>query len=93
MLLLLKNSSKKYGPATQIDSRNKRVIPRVVIASLIMGSLLLITNHLLSTTFFDVRNKYVVLLIMMFAGGFSYILIGQLIGAFSIKEIKSYFKK
>jgi|TARA_B100000767_G_scaffold243392_1_gene241014 putative peptidoglycan lipid II flippase len=93
MLLLLKNSSKKYGPATQIDSRNKRVIPRVVIASLIMGSLLLITNHLLSMTFFDVRNKYVVLLIMMFAGGFSYILIGQLIGAFSIKEIKSYFKK
>jgi putative peptidoglycan lipid II flippase len=93
MLLLLKNSSKKYGPATQIDSRNKRVIPRIVIASLIMGSLLLITNLLLSTTFFDVRNKYVVLLIMMFAGGFSYILIGQLIGAFSIKEIKSYFKK
>ena len=93
MLLLLKNSSKKYGPATQIDSRNKRVIPRVVIASLIMGSLLLITNHLLSMTFFDVRNKYVVLLIMMFAGGFSYILIGQLIGAFSVKEIKSYFKK
>ena len=93
MLLLLKNSSKKYGSATQIDSRNKRVIPRIVIASLIMGSLLLITNLLLSTTFFDVRNKYVVLLIMMFAGGFSYILIGQLIGAFSVKEIKSYFKK
>lgn len=93
MLLLLKNSSKNYGPATQIDSRNKRVIPRVVIASLIMGGLLLITNHLLSTTFFDVRNKYVVLLIMMFVGGFSYILIGQLIGAFSFKEIKSYFKK
>ena len=42
---LLKNSSKNYGPATQIDSRNKRVIPRVVIASLIMGGLLLITNH------------------------------------------------
>jgi putative peptidoglycan lipid II flippase len=93
MLLLLKNSSKKYGPATQIDRRNKVVIPRIVIASLIMGISLLMTNYLLNTAFFDVRNKYVILSIMMFIGGFSYILIGQLIGAFSIKEVKGYFKK
>jgi len=93
MLLLLKNSSKKYGPATQIDRRNKGVIPRIVIASLIMGISLLMTNYLLNTAFFDVRNKYVILSIMMFIGGFSYILIGQLIGAFSIKEVKGYFKK
>jgi putative peptidoglycan lipid II flippase len=93
MLLLLKNSSKKYGPATQIDRRNKGVIPRIVIASLIMGISLLITNYLLNTTFIDVRNKYVILSIMMFIGGFSYTLIGQLIGAFSIKEVKGYFKK
>ena len=93
MLLLLKNSSKKYGPATQIDRRNKGVIPRIVIASLIMGISLLMTNYLLNTAFIDVRNKYVILSIMMFIGGFSYILIGQLIGAFSIKEVKGYFKK
>ena len=93
MLLLLKSSSKKYGPATQIDRRNKKVIPKLVIASLIMGTSLLITNYLLNTTFIDVRNKYVILSIMMFIGGFSYTLIGQLIGAFSIKEVKGYFKK
>jgi len=93
MLLLLKNSSKRYGPATQLDLRNKRVIPRIVIASLIMGSSLLITNYLLSMAFFDVKNRYVILLIMMFVGGFSYISAGQLIGAFSIKEVKGYFKK
>jgi putative peptidoglycan lipid II flippase len=93
MLLLLKNSSKRYGSATQIDLRNKRVIPRIVIASLIMGSSLLITSYLLSMAFFDVRNKYVILAIMMFVGGFSYISAGQLIGAFSIKEVKGYFKK
>ena len=93
MLLLLKNSSKRYGSATQIDLRNKRVIPRIVIASLIMGSSLLITSYLLSMAFFDVRNKYVILAIMMFVGGFSYILACQLIGAFSIKEFKGYFKK
>jgi len=93
MLLLLKNSSKRYGSATQLDLRNKRVIPRIVIASLIMGSSLLITNYLLSMAFFDVKNRYVILSIMMFVGGFSYILAGQLIGAFSIKEVKGYFKK
>jgi len=93
MLLLLKNSSKKYGTFTQIDRRNKRVIPKIVIASLIMGISLLITNYLLNTTFIDVRNKYVILSIMMFIGGSSYILIAQLIGAFSIKEVKGYFKK
>ena len=93
MLILLKNSSKKYGSATEIDVRNKRVIPRIVIASLIMGSSLLITNYLLSMAFFDVKNRYVILSIMMFVGGFSYILAGQLIGAFSIKEVKGYFKK
>ena len=93
MLLLLKSSSKRYGPATQIDRRNKKVIPKLVIASLIMGTSLLITNYLLNTTFIDVRNKYVILSIMMFIGGFSYTLIGQLIGAFSIKEVKSYFKR
>ena len=93
MLLLLKSSSKKYGPATQIDRRNKKVIPKLVIASLIMGTSLLITNYLLNTTFIDVRNKYVILSIMMFIGGFSYTLIGQLIGAFSIKEVKGYFKR
>jgi hypothetical protein len=93
MLLLLKNSSKKFGISTQIDRRNKRVIPKIVIASLIMGISLLITNYLLNTTFIDVRNKYVILSIMIFIGGSSYILIAQLIGALSIKEVKGYFKK
>ena len=93
MLILLKSSSKKYGSATVIDLRNKRVIPKIIIASFLMAISLLLTNHLLNTIFFDAVNKYIVLLIMMFVGGYTYIVTGQLIGAFSFKEVKSYFKK
>jgi len=93
MLILLRNSSKKFGSATQIDQRNKRVIPRVIIASLIMASSLLMTNYLLNIIFFELVNRYVILLIMIFVGLFSYVLTGQLIGAFSLKEIRGYFNK
>lgn len=92
MVLMLRSSSKKYGLAVKIDKRNRRIIPRLILNSIIMGLLLFLINTLLDTLFSGMINKYMELLILLMAGVVSYLIFGRLLGAFSVKELKGYFK-
>ena len=92
MVLMLRGSSKKYGIAVKIDQRNRRILPRVVLNSIIMGLFLFFMDTLLDTFFISQINKYMGLLIHHLTGTISYLFFGSLLGAFSVKELKGYFK-
>ena len=81
------------GIAAQFDDRFKTRIWRIVVASLLMGGVLVVLNILLTPLLSTPTVRYGALTVLVAVGIASYFVIGQKIGAFRISEFKSAMRR
>lgn len=93
MVALLWLGSRDMGDAARIDDRLKRRTVRIVIASAVMGVVLLGTEQLLSDALYRQHLRFGALAALVLAGIVSYFATAQLIGATSFGEIRRTMKR
>ncbi len=89
MVLLLWRGSRGYGNAAALDSRFIDRAWRIAVASLIMGGVLAAVQATLQGWLADPTLRYAALLILVAAGMATYAIVGQVLRAFSIAELRS----
>jgi len=92
MAILLTYYAREYGDATKFDKKNYRSLPLIIMASLLMGVVIYLLDIFLSDALEQLNLKYLSLTIIIFGGVLSYAIIGQLLGAFNLRELKSSLK-
>jgi len=72
MLALLWAGSRKMGDAARVDARLMRAVPRIALASAVMGAVLLGLDVLLADAFAEPGVKYMALLALVLVGALVY---------------------
>ncbi|WP_424965078.1 murein biosynthesis integral membrane protein MurJ [Dinoroseobacter sp. S375] len=93
MVWLLWRGTRSLGEAAAIDARFAQRIWRIVLASLAMGALLWGAEMLLAEALRTPTLRYGALALLVGFGIVSYGVIGHLIGAFRISEIKGALRR
>jgi putative peptidoglycan lipid II flippase len=93
MFFLLKHYAKDFGDAAKFDVRFRRRVPRIIMASMLMGWALWGTFLLLQPVFEMRLWRHLAFFTMLGVGLASYIWFGQKIGAFKITDFKRAVKK
>ncbi len=93
MVVLLWLGSRDMGDAAQLDARLKHRAGRIVIASLVMGAVLLGTEALLGDWLYQRHIRFLALTLLVGAGIVSYFAVAQLIGATSLGEIRRSMRR
>ncbi|MDQ7071360.1 MAG: murein biosynthesis integral membrane protein MurJ [Rhodobacterales bacterium] len=93
MVLQLGFGARKYGDIARFDARFRRRIWRIIMASLMMGGVLWGMMALLNPFLGMAVWRYLALLILVGTGIGSYFIIGRIIGAFHIHEIKAAMRR
>lgn len=88
MVWLLWSGSRSMGDAVRFDARFKTRFWRIVLASILMGALLLGAVLLVGPALGMATIRYFALASVVFVGIASYFGIGHLIGAFRLSEFK-----
>ena len=88
MLLMLGRSSLKMGLSAQLDNRNRHVLPRIVLSSIIMGVMLFAMVHWAGDQFRLDTVRYLYLVIMVLAGILVYFASCMLLRTWSLDEIR-----
>ena len=89
MLAQLWIGSRRMGDEARLDDRLRNRLPRIVLASALMGAVLLGLAHLVSGALLDPVWRYGALAALIFAGIISYFGSGVLVGAFRLSDFKS----
>ncbi|WP_194096508.1 murein biosynthesis integral membrane protein MurJ [Marivivens aquimaris] len=92
-VLILWIMSRPMGEAAQFDARFKRRIWRIVLASFAMGAVLWFSYGSAAFFFGLPHVRYLALFILVMIGMVSYFIVGQLIGAFRIREFAGAFRR
>ncbi|MEP5758033.1 MAG: murein biosynthesis integral membrane protein MurJ [Litoreibacter sp.] len=93
MFFLLKFYARGYGDAARFDVRFRRRVPRIIMASMLMGWVVYGT-YLIMEPVFDLRLwRHLAFTVMLAAGAMSYIAFGQWLGAFRVKDFRKALKK
>lgn len=85
--------SRSMGEAASFDARFKSRLPRILIASAIMGAVLWATTLLLGPALGIGGWRYLALAVLCLAGIVAYFGSGALIGAFRLTEFKSLLRR
>ncbi|SMX39093.1 murein biosynthesis integral membrane protein MurJ [Octadecabacter ascidiaceicola] len=93
MVWLLWSGSRSMGDAAKFDARFKTRFWRIVLASILMGALLLGAVLAIGPYLGMGTIRYFALAIVVFIGIGSYFLIGHLIGAFRLSEFKAAMRR
>jgi putative peptidoglycan lipid II flippase len=93
MFFLLRHYAQGYGDAAKFDVRFRRRVPRIIMASMLMGWVLWGTYLLLQPVFEMRLWRHLAFFTMLSIGLVSYIWIGQKIGAFKVTDFKRAVKK
>ena len=93
MVWQLWRGSRSMGEAAQFDARFKKRFWRIVLASILMGALLLGAVLLVGPALGMETVRYVALGFVVFVGLFGYFLIGRTVGAFSLHDFKSALRR
>lgn len=88
MVGLLSVGTKPMGDVAKFDTRFRRRIWRVIVASILMGIVLWAGNVMLSLALGTAGVRYIALAVLIGMGVISYFGVGQLIGAFRLSEFK-----
>ncbi len=93
MAWLLWRYSRDFGEAASFDQRFRTRLPRITLASLLLGVvlyvLMLVLNPLLETEGW----RYAALAILLILGGVSYAVLGRVVGAFKPAELKAAMRR
>lgn len=93
MVAQLGFGARRFGAVTQLDSRFKRRIWRICLASVGMGFLLWLANLALSPLFVSGGWRYLALAILVVLGMLGYFGLGALIGAFRLSDFRSALRR
>jgi putative peptidoglycan lipid II flippase len=85
--------SRRMGAAAQTDARLRRRLPRLILASMLMGGCLWIGTILLGPALGMPGLRYLALAGLVAIGGVSYFGFGTLLGAFRLAEFKSILRR
>ncbi|MEO1797546.1 MAG: murein biosynthesis integral membrane protein MurJ, partial [Pseudomonadota bacterium] len=93
MTWLLWRGSRGMGAAAELDARFWERLPRIVAASLVMGAMLWGAAWLLGTWLTTDTVRYAALALLIALGMAAYAVVGQLIGAFSLSELRQQLRR
>ncbi len=93
MVFQLWYGARGMGQAAQLDAQLKRRIWRIVLASLAFGAVLYGLNMVLADMLVQSGRRYIALTILLLGGGAFYLGFGQVIGAFSLPELRAAVKR
>lgn len=93
MLVLLWNGTRKMGDAAKLDERLRRVLPRVIIASILMGIVIWGLAWGMSDWFEAGKIRYAALGILILAGVVSYGGLIFALGAMTRADLKRFLKR
>ena len=93
MVWLLARGGRQFGDVARFDSQFRDRIWRVCLASILMGVILWVTTLVLGPFLALPGIKFIALAVLIAAGMASYALIGQWIGAFSLREMRGAFRR
>ncbi|MEM8576414.1 MAG: murein biosynthesis integral membrane protein MurJ [Pseudomonadota bacterium] len=93
MLGLLWIGTRNMGQAARFDAQLRRRLPRLVLAALLMGGVLWLIMLLLGPVLGMPGLRYLGLAILVLTGMLSFGLLGQLIGAVSLPELRAAFRR
>ena len=93
MVWLLWRGSQTMGDAARFDTRFKSRLWRIMLASVLMGVLLLNTVLLVGPWLGMETIRYGALAFVVIIGIIGYFVIGRLIGAFRVSEFKSAMRR
>lgn len=93
MVWMLAKGSRKMGDVARFDERFRRRIWRVCLASAAMGGVLWASTLLLGPLLEMAGIRFLALGALIVLGMISYALIGQGIGAFSLREFRDAFRR
>ncbi|WP_317056751.1 murein biosynthesis integral membrane protein MurJ [Roseovarius rhodophyticola] len=93
MVLLLHLGARQFGEVARFDTRFRKRIWRIIVASAAMGAVLWTVGVSL-TPFFALGGwRWLALLFLIGVGVFSYFLAGRLLGAFSMSELRETLRR
>ncbi len=93
MVILLWRGSRSMGDAARFDARFIQRIGRIGLASLAMGLVLLAVQATLAGMFAANGWRYLALALLVSAGMISYFIIGRMIGAFRMAELRDAMRR
>ena len=93
MVWLLARGGRQFGDVARFDSQFRDRIWRVCLASILMGVILWVTTLVMGPFLTLPGIKFIALAVLIAAGMASYALIGQWIGAFSLREMRGAFRR
>jgi putative peptidoglycan lipid II flippase len=93
MVWQLWRGSRAMGEAVRIDDGLRRRVPRILLASALMGVVLWAVQTGLAPMLGEPGWRYVAVLLLILAGMISYFGIGGLIGAFRLADFKSALRR
>ena len=93
MVVLLAVGGRRFGDVARFDSQFRRRIWRVCLASIVMGAILWLTMLLLGPFLALSGIRFIALAALIAVGMLTYALVGQALGAFSLRELKSAFRR
>jgi putative peptidoglycan lipid II flippase len=93
MVWLLARGGRKLGDVARFDDQYRRRIWRICLASSVMGGVLWATNLALGPFLALAGIRFIALAALLLVGIVSYAVVGQLVGAFSLREFRSAFRR
>ena len=93
MLLLLWNGTRKLGDAAKMDTRLRRVLPRIIAASALMGIVLWALAWVLADWLVTPQLRYVALSILIVGGGAVYGAFILGFGAMTMAELRGFLRR
>jgi len=93
MLLLLWLGTRKFGPAAAMDARLKAKLPKIVLASAVMGAALVGTAYILAPWLYGSALRYGALAGLITVGMVVYSAAVMLTGALRISELKVMLRR
>ncbi|MEL7104445.1 MAG: murein biosynthesis integral membrane protein MurJ [Pseudomonadota bacterium] len=93
MVVLLWRGSRNMGTEAALDARFRARAPKIIMASAAMGLVLYGVAVALAGVISMPLIRYVALAALVAAGGVSYAVMGQVIGAFRLSDLKSALRR
>ncbi|MCY4259840.1 MAG: murein biosynthesis integral membrane protein MurJ [Rhodobacteraceae bacterium] len=93
MVLMLGRGAAGLGQATRLDGRNRRNLPRIATASLIMGLFLYGFIHLCGDLFVQDTVRYAALCGLVLGGLLVYTAVCAALGVWTFREIRILFRR
>ena len=93
MVLQLWLGARGMGQAARLDAQMMRRAWRIVLASLALGGVLFGLSLMLGEMLVQSGQRYIALMILILGGAGFYLGFGQMIGAFSLPELRAALKR